>query len=71
MEPSVASSMMIMMIMMLKTLRGPKDDHDDDVKNFARPKRFLCQSTNILGILKTVNVPNRDSGTLSLYTNVA
>ena len=48
------------------------DDHDDDdVKNFARTKRFLCQSTNILGILKTVNVPNRDSGTLPLYTNVA
>ena len=46
-------------------------DHDDDVKNIARPKRFLCQSTNILGILKTVNVPNRGSGTLPLYTNVA
>ena len=47
------------------------DDHDDDVKNIARTIRFLCQSTNILGILKTVNVPNRDSGTLPLYTNVA
>ena len=40
------------------------DDHDDDVKN-------LCQSTNILGILKTVNVPNRGSGTLPLYASVA
>ena len=43
------------------------DDHDDDVKNIARTIRFLCQSTNILGILKTVNVPNRGSGPLPLY----